>query len=331
MSGDLVAVERTLVSVVQAAACGVHRFIGCGDGHAADGAATAAMRRAFSRAPQHVRVVIGEGERDESPMLYRGELLGDPLGEPLDCAVDPCDGTSLVKRGLGGGISLAALSERGGLTGAPDTYMEKLAAPAAARGKVSLAQPIGERLRALSAALDKPLASLRIAVQNRPRHKTLVSEIENAGAQVVSFAEGDVTVALQCACMDGNYDAMMGIGAAPEGVITAAAFRCLGSLFEGRFVYDPEVVQSGLIGTCRLANREALLASGVEDPDAIRDAVSWAPGRLLSVALCGITTGPLVTGVQMDPVGRYTSHSLLTSLGSDQFREIVEVHSDLQT
>lgn len=326
MAENLCAVERTLVSGVQAAACGAHRFIGCGDGLAADGAATEAMRRALGRAPQHVRVVIGEGERDKSPMLYRGECLGDPYGEPLDCAVDPCDGTSLVKRGLSGGISLAALSERGGLTGAPDIYMEKLAAPPAAIGHVHLDQPVELRVRALSEALDKSVSELRIAVQDRPRHQTLISQIERAGAQVILFAEGDVTAALQCAYQGGQHDALMGIGAAPEGVITAAAFRCLEACFEGRFVYDPEIVQSGLIGTCRETNRNALLSDGIEDPDAIRDARSWAPGQLLSVALCGITSGPLVSGVQLDPSGLYTSHTLVTSLGSARFREIVETH-----
>lgn len=326
MSEKLRAVERTLVAGVQAAACGAHRFIGCGDGLAADGAATEAMRRAFGRAPQHVRVVIGEGERDESPMLFRGECLGDPHGEPLDCAVDPCDGTSLVKRGLGGGISLAALAERGGLTGAPDIYMEKLAAPPAALGRVHLDQPVPERIRALAEALDKPVNELRIAVQDRPRHQTLLAQIRQAGAQVILFAEGDVTAALQCVYQEGHHDALMGIGAAPEGVITAAAFRCLGACFEGRFVYDPEIVQSGLIGTCRETNRQALLAAGIDEPDAIRDARSWAPGQVLSVALCGITSGPLVAGVQLDPSGCYTSHSLVTSLGSPHFREIVETH-----
>lgn len=291
--------ETTIIRAVERAACAAWPWVGKGDGRAADHAATEAMRLAFDDCAHEVTVVIGEGERDEAPMLYRGEIFGRNSRLPLDCAVDPCDGTSLVKHNLPGGITLAAVAERGGLLGAPDLYMDKLAAPPELRGKVSLNQSIAERVKALAETLGLLPSELLIAVQERPRHRRLIEEIHAAGAKVQLFAEGDVSIALLAATNEGPFHAMMGIGAAPEGVITAAALKCLGACFEGRFVYDPDAVLSGLIGTCRQTNREKLIQSGIVDPDRIFDRDELAPGAHISVALCGITSGDLVRGVQL--------------------------------
>jgi fructose-1,6-bisphosphatase II / sedoheptulose-1,7-bisphosphatase len=299
-----------LSAAVEQAAVAAHTWVGKGDSHAADAAATAAMRSVFSKAPFGVHVVIGEGERDSAPMLARGERLGafsafrgnaeGPEADlVLDCAVDPLDGTSLLKNGLPGAITVAVLADAGGIVGAPDFYMEKLSCPAAARGAVSLSQSPRARVLALACALDKPVGHLRIAVQDRPRHHGLVAELRDAGAIVHLFGEGDVTIGLEAAQGGGAFDALMGIGAAPEGVITAAAVRCLGGHFQGRFVYDPAEVQSGLIGPCGQSNRERLMAAGILDPDAIFDRDELVSAKNVFVALCGITGGPYIAGVDV--------------------------------
>lgn len=298
---------EVLSAAVEQAALAAHAWVGKGDGHAADAAATSAMRSVFSRAPFGVHVVIGEGERDAAPMLARGERLGafGPLSGNggaqadlvLDCAVDPLDGTSLLKNGLPGAITVAVLADAGGIVGAPDFYMEKLSCPAAARGRVSLSQSPRARVLALAQALDKPAQQLCIAVQDRPRHQRLVAELEDAGARIHLFREGDVTIGLEASQGGGGFDALMGIGAAPEGVITAAAVRCLDGHFQGRFVYDPEEVQSGLIGSCVQSNRERLKLAGISDPDIAFDRDELVSAKNVFVALCGITGGSYIAGV----------------------------------
>jgi fructose-1,6-bisphosphatase II / sedoheptulose-1,7-bisphosphatase len=316
---------EVLSAAVEQAAIAAYAWAGKGDSHAADEAATAAMRSVFSRAPFGVHVVIGEGERDSAPMLARGERLGASgsftgIGEEhgadliLDCAVDPLDGTSLLKNGLPGAITVAVLADAGGIVGAPDFYMEKLSCPAAARGAVSLSQTPRARVLALSRALDKPVGQLRIAVQDRPRHQGLVSELRDAGANVHLFGEGDVTIGLEAAHGGGAYDALMGIGAAPEGVITAAAIRCLGGHFQGRFVYEPAEVQSGLIGSCAQSNRERLMAAGILNPDAIFDRDELVSAKNVFVALCGITGGPYIAGVDVsNGTGMVTTSYIMRS------------------
>jgi fructose-1,6-bisphosphatase II / sedoheptulose-1,7-bisphosphatase len=303
-------IMEVLSVAVEKAAVAAHAWVGKGDGHAADAAATAAMREVFSEAPFGVHVVIGEGERDAAPMLARGERLGRagtvgqtgngtgiPADLVLDCAVDPLDGTSLLKKGLPGAITVAVLADAGGIVGAPDFYMEKLACPAAARGHVHLSQTPTERVHALSRSLAKPVSQLRIAVQDRPRHHRLAAELQAAGASVHLFREGDVTIGLEAAQGKSEIDALMGIGAAPEGVITAAAIRCLGGHFQGRFVYDPEEVQSGLIGTCLQSNRDRLLQAGISNPDICFDRDELVPAKNVFVALCGITGGSYIAGI----------------------------------
>jgi fructose-1,6-bisphosphatase II / sedoheptulose-1,7-bisphosphatase len=196
--------------------------------------------------------------------------------------------------------------------------MEKLACPAAARHVVQLAQSPAERVAALSRALEKPVHALRIAVQDRPRHKGLVAALRTTGAQVVLFGEGDVAVALQAADASAQrpYDALMGIGAAPEGIITAAAIRCMGAHFEGRFVYDPSEVMSGLIGTCRVTNRSRIKEAGIAEPDAHWSAEELVPASELVVALCGITGGPFVEGITQTPEGHLQTTTRVYGLGA---------------
>jgi fructose-1,6-bisphosphatase II / sedoheptulose-1,7-bisphosphatase len=321
-------IEAHLLHAVQQAAIAAHGWVGKGDAKAADAAATKAMRDVFSSSALQVHIVIGEGERDDSPMLHRGERLGTKETTShsvyLDCAVDPLDGTSLVEKGLGGAITIAAFSETGGLLGAPDFYMEKLVAPAELHGKMLLTHSPTERVRILSACLNKPPQDLKIAVQDRPRHARLVSELRLAGAQVHLFAEGDIIVALQSCDAHGSFDCFMGIGAAPEGVITAAAVKCLGGVFLGRFVYDPEEALSGLIGTCKETNRQRLMQSGIADPDRHYTANEFAPGKDLYLAFCGVTSGKMVNGVSFEKSDKPVTDSLFISSHTKAFRRVIQ-------
>ena len=304
-------IEKELVNAVEKAAIAASSWVGQGNAHAADEAATDAMRKAFSESTFLITVVIGEGERDGSPMLHRGEQIGSERPVALlDCAVDPCDGTALVEKGLPGAIAIAALSEPGGLMGAPDFYMEKLVAPAEAMGKIALHHSPEERVETLASCLGKSASDLVIAVQDRPRHSALIQRLRACGAQVHLFKEGDITIALQVCQAERKFDAMMGIGAAPEGVITAAAIRCLGGVFLGRFAYDPDEVLSGLIGTCLETNRRRLVEAGISDPDRHYAASELASGNHLYVALCGITDGDLTKGVRRREDGGFETHSL---------------------
>lgn len=329
MDGTTNVVAALLADAVEQAALAAAAWVGKGDSHAADGAATEAMRRVFSNAPFRIRIVIGEGERDEAPMLARGELYGSSSASGLsfDCAVDPLDGTSLVAKGLGGAISIAVLAETGGLVGAPDLYMEKLAVPSRAAGRVSLSQTPEERVLALSAALEKSPAQLRIAVQNRPRHETLIAQLRQAGARVDVFGEGDITRCLESALPEGRTDALMGIGAAPEGVISAAAIRCLGGHFQGRFIYDPDLVKSGLIGTCAQSNRKRLIDAGIVNPDHIFDASELASGTTIYVAMSGITAGDYMGGVAVTGTGGRETTTFLFQSGMPGPRELRRFHA----
>ncbi len=319
--------QELTLRAVQQAALAASKWVGKQDGYAADHAATEAMRQVFDGGFARVRVVIGEGERDQAPMLFRGEELGSPKGQALDCAVDPCDGTSLVKAGRGGGLTLAALAERDGLLGAPDTYMEKLVLAPAAKGAVQLSQPTAERVQRLSQALKRTPEDLRIAVQRRKRHDTLVQELRLSGVEVDLFDEGDVAVALHVMLADGKWDALMGIGAAPEGVISAAMAVCLGADFQGRFAYDPEEVMSGLIGTCRESNREQLVLAGIADPDHHFMAEEFVRGQNVVVGVCGVTSGTLLKGVNSTSAGELETESLLLTSGSSQPKKVQSIHA----
>jgi fructose-1,6-bisphosphatase II / sedoheptulose-1,7-bisphosphatase len=319
-------IEMQLLKAVQQAALAAHAWVGKGDAKAADAAATEAMRSVFASGSFQVHVVIGEGERDESPMLHRGERLGGNTSTMqtvyLDCAVDPLDGTSLVEKGLNGAITIAAFSEPGGLLGAPDFYMEKIVAPAQLAGKIWLSQTPEQRVTALATHLNKTPQSLRIAVQDRPRHSDLVDRLRNTGAHVELFAEGDIVVALQSCQTGDKFDCFMGIGAAPEGVITAAAVRCLGGVFLGRFVYDPAEAQSGLIGSCKATNRSRLIEAGILDPDRHYEAHELASGKNLYVAMSGITDGEFVRGVCTNGAGAAVTESLITSSKRQKFERV---------
>lgn len=270
-------------------------------------------------------------------MLYIGEEVGictqpdaknfcDPeqLVE-IDIAVDPCEGTNLVAYGQNGSMAVLAISEKGGLFAAPDFYMKKLAAPAVAKNHVDIRKSATENLKILSDCMDRSIDELVVVVMDRPRHKELIKEIRAAGARVRLISDGDVSAAICCAFSGTNIHALMGIGAAPEGVISAAAMRALGGHFQGQLIYDPEVVKTGLIGESKESNLERLASMGITDPDKVYNAEELASGETVLFAACGITPGPLMNGVRFFHGGARTE-SLVISSQSKTARFVDTVH-----
>lgn len=326
-----------IIEVVEQAAIASSRWMGKGEKNTADQVAVEAMRERMNKIHMRGRIVIGEGERDEAPMLYIGEEVGictqadaknfcnpDELVE-IDIAVDPCEGTNLVAYGQNGSMAVLAISEKGGLFAAPDFYMRKLAAPAVARGHVDIRKSPTENLKILSECLNRSIEELVVVVMDRPRHKELIKEIRAAGARVRLISDGDVSAAICCAFSGTNIHALMGIGAAPEGVISAAAMRCLGGHFQGQLIYDPEVVQTGLIGESKEGNIARLKEMGINDPDKIYNAEELASGETVLFAACGITPGTLMEGVRFFHGGARTQ-SLVISTQSKTARFVDTIH-----
>lgn len=326
-----------IIEVVEQAAIASARWMGKGEKNIADQVAVEAMRERMNQIHMRGRIVIGEGERDDAPMLYIGEEVGictredakqycnpDELIE-IDIAVDPCEGTNLVAYGQNGSMAVLAISEKGGLFAAPDFYMKKLAAPAVAKNHVDIRKSATENLKIISDCMGRAVEELVVVVMDRPRHKDLINEIREAGARVRLIADGDVSAAISCAFAGTNIHALMGIGAAPEGVISAAAMRCLGGHFQGQLIYDPEVVKTGLIGESKEGNLNRLKEMGIEDPDRVYNAEELASGETVLFAACGITPGTLMEGVRFFPGGTRTQ-SLVISSQSRTARFVDTIH-----
>jgi fructose-1,6-bisphosphatase II / sedoheptulose-1,7-bisphosphatase len=334
-------VENTLgleiIEVVEQAAIASAKWMGKGEKNIADQVAVEAMRERMNKIYMRGRIVIGEGERDDAPMLYIGEEVGictredaknycnpDELVE-IDIAVDPCEGTNLVAYGQNGSMAVLAISEKGGLFAAPDFYMKKLAAPAVAKGHVDINKSATENLKILSDCMSRAIEELVVVVMDRPRHKELIQEIRDAGARVRLISDGDVSAAISCAFAGTNIHALMGIGAAPEGVISAAAMRCLDGHFQGQLIYDPAIVKTGLIGESKESNLARLKEMGINDPDRVYDGTELAGGETVLFAACGITPGTLMNGVRFFKGGARTQ-SLVISSQSKTARFVDTVH-----
>ena len=326
-----------IIEVVEQAAIASARWMGKGEKNIADQVAVEAMRERMNKIHMRGRIVIGEGERDDAPMLYIGEEVGvctqpnakdfcnpDELVE-IDIAVDPCEGTNLVAYGQPGSMAVLAISEKGGLFAAPDFYMKKLAAPPAAKGKVDINKSATENLKILAECLDRAIEELVVVVMKRERHTDLIKEIRDAGARVSLISDGDVGAAISCGFSGTNIHALMGIGAAPEGVISAAAMRAMGGHFQGQLIYDPAVVKTGLIGESREANIDRLKSMNITDPDKVYDAHELASGKTILFAGCGITTGNLMEGVRFFSGGARTQ-SLVISNQSSTARFVDTIH-----
>ncbi|AFZ21348.1 class II fructose-bisphosphatase [Allocoleopsis franciscana] len=326
-----------IIEVVEQAAIASARWMGKGDKNTADHVAVEAMRERMNKIYMRGRIVIGEGERDDAPMLYIGEEVGictredahtvcnpDELVE-IDIAVDPCEGTNLVAYGQPGSMAVLAIAEKGGLFAAPDFYMKKLAAPPQAAGHVDINKSATENLKILSECLNRSIEELVVVVMKRDRHNELIKEIREAGARVRLISDGDVSAAISCAFAGTNIHALMGIGAAPEGVISAAAMRCLGGHFQGQLIYDPAVVKTGLIGESKESNLERLKSMNINDPDKVYNSDELASGQTVLFAASGITPGTLMEGVRFFHGGARTQ-SLVISSQSRTARFVDTIH-----
>ena len=233
--------EKYFLQATESAAIAASKWIGKGDGKAADGAAVEAMRAVFDTVPFDGRVAIGEGERDDAPMLWIGEPLGSLQGSTnspkIDIAVDPLECTNHVAYNLPNAMGVLAEAPRGALLHAPDCYMNKISGSAELMGEISLDAPTSYNIEATSNVLDKPINSLNVVVMDRPRHEKLIKELKDLSVNVVLIGDGDIAAALSAADPESDIDLLMGIGAAPEGVITATALRGLNAPFQGRLVF----------------------------------------------------------------------------------------------
>ena len=275
-----------MVRVTEAAAIAAGRLMGRGDKNAADQAAVDAMRRMLHTVAIRGTVVIGEGEMDEAPMLYIGEEVGNGQGDPVDVAVDPLEGTNLVAKGLPNAIAVMAIAPRGCLLHAPDMYMEKLVTGPGGRGVLDLDAPIGENLRQLARATGRDVSELTVVVLDRPRHAELIADIRKAGARIKLISDGDVAPAV-AACLPGSgVDMLAGIGGAPEGVLAAAAVRCLGGEMLARlYPEDPE-------------DEERARRMGLQDVRRILTLDDLVRGDDVLFVATGITDGDFVQGVR---------------------------------
>ena len=326
-----------IIEVVEQAAIASAKWMGKGEKDTADEVAVEAMRERMNKIYMRGRIVIGEGERDDAPMLYIGEEVGICTQEDakqycnpeelveIDIAVDPCEGTNLVAYGQNGSMAVLAIAEKGGLFAAPDFYMKKLAAPPVARGHVDINKSATENLKIISECMNRSVEELVVVVMDRSRHEDLIKEIRGAGARVRLISDGDVSAALSCAFAGTNVHALMGIGAAPEGVISAAAMRCLGGHFQGQLIYDPAIVKTGLIGESKESNLARLNEMGISDPDKVYNAEELANGETVLFAACGITPGTLMEGVRFFKGGARTQ-SLVISSQSKTARFVDTVH-----
>ena len=312
------ALALEFVRVVEEAAIEAARTMGRGEPDKSDQVAVQAMRREFEHVPIDGTIVIGEGERDQAPMLFIGEQVGAkaPAGvtyPKVDIAVDPLEGTNLCATGASDSIAVLAASEPGGLLHAPDCYMEKIIAGPACRGALDLDAPVADNLRAIASCLERDVSALTICVLKRQRHEQLIHDIRAAGARIRLIEDGDVSAGIAAAVRGAGVDAVFGTGGAPEGVITAAALRCLHGEMLGRLVVD----------TAELEERIAKM--GIRDPKRIYTARDLAPGKKIIFAATGVTQGALLNGVRFFGEGCRT-HSLVMTRSTNKVRFVDAVH-----
>ncbi|HYH00701.1 MAG TPA: class II fructose-bisphosphatase [Terriglobales bacterium] len=310
-----------LLRVVENAAIASAKTMGQGDRKYADHVATEAMRQTMDTVPMEGTIVIGEGERDEAPMLYIGEKVGTHFPDPkqpvpqIDIAVDPLEGTNLCATGAPGAITVLAASEQGGLLNAPDCYMDKIIVGPSCKGCVEMDAPVAHNLKQIAKALSRDVEDLVVVVLDRPRHEKLIRDIRAAGARIKLITDGDLSAGLSAAVLGSGVHAVFGSGGAPEGVITAAAIRCLNGYMLGRLVVDkPEL-------------EERVARMGIKDKNKIYTAEDLAPGKQLIFAATGVTDGGLMRGVRFFGEGARTS-SLIMTLNTGKVRFIDSIHLD---
>jgi len=306
------------IRVVENAAIASARTMGRGERELSDQVATESMRSTMDSIPMRGTIVIGEGERDQAPMLYIGEKVGaefrDGMEVPeVDIAVDPLEGTNLCATGGPGSITVLAASEAGGLLNAPDCYMEKIVVGPSCKGAVDLDAPVAENLKSIAKRMERAVQDLVVVVLERPRHEQLIADIRAAGARIRLISDGDLSAGIAAAVIGTGVHAVMGSGGAPEGVITAAAIRCLNGYMVGRLVIDKPKLE------------ERIARMGIRDKNRIYRAEDLAPGNQLIFAATGVTDGALLKGVRFFGEGTRTSSIVLT-LMTGKVRFIESIH-----
>ena len=306
MDSDL---SLDFLSVVEQAAIACAHTMGQGDGHTSDRVAVEAMRRCMDAVPIDGTIVIGEGERDEAPMLFIGEKVGlahkrEGRGHDypkVDIAVDPLEGTNLCATGAPNAIAVLAASDEGGLLHAPDLYMEKLIVGPSSKHAVSLDATVAENLRAIARCLERRVEDLVVVVLERERHERLIADIRGTGARIRLITDGDLSAGIAAAVVGSGVHAVMGTGGAPEGVLTAAAMRCLnGEIFARLVVNTPE-------------HEERCRQMGITDPRRIYTSKDLASGDNIIFAATGVTDGTLMKGVRFFGDGIRTSSLIMQS------------------
>ncbi|HEY5845242.1 MAG TPA: class II fructose-bisphosphatase [Microlunatus sp.] len=302
-----------LVRATEAAAINCSRYLGFGDKNQVDAAAVDAMRPVLGSVRMNGVVVIGEGEKDEAPMLYNGERVGDGSGPEWDIAVDPVDGTTLTAKSLPDAVSVLGVSPRGTMFDpGPAVYMEKLVVPKSVAGVVDLDAPIGNNLRAIAEATDRAVSELTVAVLDRPRHEEMVASIRHAGARIRFLLDGDVAGAIMAATPGTGVDLLVGVGGTPEGVLAACALRCLGGELIGRLIARDAT------------ERRAALEAGF-DLNRILTTEDLVSGDNVFFAATGVTDGALLQGVRFES-HRIVTHSLSMRSRSGTIRLIEGRH-----
>ena len=301
------------VRVTEAAALSAGRWIGRGDKNASDQAAVTAMREAFNSIDFNGLVVIGEGEMDEAPMLYIGEKVGSTrTGTRIDIACDPLEGTTITAKGGPEAIACIAAAEEGNFLHAPDMYMDKLAVGPGARGSIDITKSVTWNLREVAKALHKDVQDLCVIVLDRDRHSQIIAEVRDCGARIRLIGDGDVSAALATAIDDSGVDILMGSGGAPEGVIAAAALRCMGGDMQAKLVWtsDEEWVRAQKMG--------------ITAKDKIYSLTDLARGNVMFIAT-GVTGGSFLKGVRYFGGGAAT-HSIVMRSETGTVREIETRH-----
>lgn len=317
------ALEFVRVTEAAALACGPQ--MGGGDEKKADHLAVEAMRHMLSTIDFAGTVRIGEGERDKAPMLYIGEKVGSGRGADLDVALDPLEGTTLCAKGGANALSVIAVAEQGNFLYAPDVYMNKIATGPDAAEAIDLRLSTGENIRRISEAKNCDPKDLTVVIMERPRHQELIRDVRETGARIQLITDGDVQPALATGLSSSGVDVLMGIGGAPEGVLAAAALRCLGGGFQGQLVfYRKGGTQDGIIDHEQIKRAQSHM--GIEDIDKIYTIDELAKGDVIFCAT-GVTDGALLRGVKFPSRGLATTHSLVMRSRTGTLRFIKTQHN----
>src|SRR3954453_1726455 len=320
--------------VTEAAAIESAKTMGQGDRKHSDHVAVEAKREVMDSVPMRGRIVIGEGERDEAPMLYIGEEVGGGDYSPearaefpeVDIAVDPLEGTNLCALGANNAIAVLAAAERGGLLNAPDIYMDKIVVGPSSRGSIDIDAPVEDNLKNIARRLGRDVDDLTVICLDRPRHKQLIADVRATGARIRLISDGDLSAGISAAVAGTNIHALMGIGGAPEGVITAAAMKCLNGEIQAKLVFDPERLG---VDRAKVPPKEKVMARmaamGITDANKIYDTNDLAPGKKIIFAATGVTDGALLKGVRFFGAGKRT-HSLVMTTESKHIRFVDTLH-----